>query len=285
MPSVMVSLAEPPRMLSTLETVAVLAKSPKVSVSPPAPRSIETLETCVPKVIVSAPSRRSASRRSRPSRCWRSRRASGCRCRRRGRCWSELERAAPSVIVSAAEPPTSVSTLETVSGVGEVAERQRVVAVAEVDRGLRDLSVDSVIVSAADAADERLDVGDRARVGRVRRGSACRCREPRSMLLELDESRAERERVGAGAADQRLDVRDRWPTLAKSPRVSLSVPEPRSIVTFDASGAERDGIVRRAADDALDVGDGRRVGEVAEGHACPCRRRGRSRRSRPASRT
>ena len=45
-PSVIVSApVPPPRMLSTFETVAVLANEPKVSVSSPAPRSTEPFET------------------------------------------------------------------------------------------------------------------------------------------------------------------------------------------------------------------------------------------------
>ena len=54
-PRVMVSAPVPPVMVSVLDTVAVLAKLPKVSVSLPPPRSIETLATAVERVTVSAP--------------------------------------------------------------------------------------------------------------------------------------------------------------------------------------------------------------------------------------
>ncbi len=46
-PTVIVSLPEPPRTLSTLDTVAVFAAELNVIVSSPAPRSIEPFETWV----------------------------------------------------------------------------------------------------------------------------------------------------------------------------------------------------------------------------------------------
>ena len=49
------SAAVPPVMVSTLVTVAVLAKLPRVSVSVPAPRSTEALEAAAARVTVSAP--------------------------------------------------------------------------------------------------------------------------------------------------------------------------------------------------------------------------------------
>ena len=52
---VMVSLPVPPVMVSVLDTVALLAKLPKASVSLPVPRSIETLATAVMRLTVSAP--------------------------------------------------------------------------------------------------------------------------------------------------------------------------------------------------------------------------------------
>ena len=54
-PRVTVSAAAPPVRVSTLVTVAVLAKLPRVSLSVPAPRSIEALEAMAPRVTVSAP--------------------------------------------------------------------------------------------------------------------------------------------------------------------------------------------------------------------------------------
>ena len=50
----------------------------------------------------------------------------------------------------------------------------------------------------------------------------------------------------------------RLPTLPL--RMSLSLPDQRSIVHVGRHSGERDRIVIRAAENALDVGDGRRVG-------------------------
>ena len=49
----MVSAPVPPVSVSTLETVAVLRKSPRTSLSVPAPRSIEAFEAMVCRVTVS----------------------------------------------------------------------------------------------------------------------------------------------------------------------------------------------------------------------------------------
>ena len=51
---VTVSVFVPPVMVSTFDTVAVLAKLPKLRVSLPTPRSNEALIACVESVIVSA---------------------------------------------------------------------------------------------------------------------------------------------------------------------------------------------------------------------------------------
>ena len=121
-------------MLSTFETVAVLAKSPKVTVSLPAPRSIEALEATVAYVMMSAP-----------------------------------------------VPPTSALDVRDRARVVEVAERELVAAGAEIDAvgaGERRAESDGVGLV---AADERLDVGDGRRVGEVAERERCRCREPRSI--------------------------------------------------------------------------------------------------------
>ena len=53
-PSVIESEAVPPTMDSTLDTVAVLTRLPRISLSEPAPRSIEAVEAAVAVVTVAA---------------------------------------------------------------------------------------------------------------------------------------------------------------------------------------------------------------------------------------
>ena len=114
----------------------------------------------------------------------------------------------------------------------------------------------------ARAADQRLDVRDRSRCWRSRRGQLVGAGAEVD-ALRADERRAERERVGAEPPTS-VSTFEIVAVLAKLPSVSLSVPEPRSIVAFEAQRRERDRVGARAADDALDVRDRRRVGEVAE---------------------
>ena len=102
----------------------------------------------------------------------------------------ELVSSAPSVMVSALLPPMSVSTFETVDVVGEVAERQRVAAVAEIDRALGDLRRERDGVGAR-AADQRLDVRERAGVGEIAEGQLVVAR------AEIDAARSGQRRCRA----------------------------------------------------------------------------------------
>ncbi len=59
---------------------------------------------------------------------------------------------------------------------------------------------------------------------------------------------------------------DTEPVLVKSPRVRLSLPEPRLMLSAaPESRAQGDGVVGRATDQSFDVRDRGRVSEVAEG--------------------
>ena len=137
----------------------------------------------------------------------------------------------PSGTVSAFEPPTMLSTFEIVTDVGRRAERHLIGAVAEIDQALRDLSREGDDVGAG-AANERLDVRDRAGVGRV---------GERQLVVTGAEIEAARRMsaapsvtVSACAPPTSDSTLETVRTLAKLPSVSLSDPEPRSIVIFEA---------------------------------------------------
>ena len=108
-------------------------------------------------------------------------------------------------MVSAPVPPVSVSTLETVADVGEVAEGQRVGAGAEIDRAGGDGGAERDRVGTG-AAGDGLDVGDGGGVGEVAERELS-VPAPRSMVPPVT-WRGERDGVGAGAAGEGLDVGD-----------------------------------------------------------------------------
>ncbi len=169
--------------------------------------------------------------------------------------------AAPSVIVSAPEPATSVSTFENRARIGEITERYGVVAAAQVDRPL-EICVAKVIVSAAVLP---ISVSTFETVPSLANLPSVRLSAPdmRSMLLELVEPRAERDRIGIVAADQRLDVRDRRVVgcRAESERIGAIAEVDRALRDLARKG---DDVGIRAADERLDVGNRAGVAEVTE---------------------
>ena len=218
--SVIVSAPVPPMRVSTFETEPVLAKSPSVSLSVPAPRSMLPSSTsAAPSVIVSAPDAADrASRRSRSSPCWRSRRASALSA-----AGAEIDRGVRGdgaerdrVGARAADDALDVGDG---GRVGEIAEGERVVPAAEVDRGVRGLRREG----------DRVGARCRRSASRRWRPSPCSRSLPSVSASEPDaevdavgcpESRAERDGVGSSCRrrgsrrSRRSPCWRRWPESA-----------------------------------------------------------------------
>ena len=168
--------------------------------------------------------------------------------------------AAPSVIVSLPEPPTMRLDVRDRDHVGEPSQRQLVGAAAEVDRALREQRPSSVMVSSSVPP---MSVSTLASEPVLTKSPSVRLSEPapRSMLSPVLKTERQRHRIGAADARDRLDVghRQRVGEVAEGELVGAGAEIDRRV---RGDGAQRDGVVVRAAEDALDVRDRGRVGDV-----------------------